>query len=105
MVEGMKPGSVIVDLAAESGGNCELTEPGRTIRHGSVTVDGPLNLASRAPIHASEMYARNVLNLLELMVGDEGLAINREDEVIAGCLLTHEGQVVHERTADALKSG
>jgi NAD(P) transhydrogenase subunit alpha len=105
MVEGMKPGSVIVDLAAESGGNCELTEPGRTIRHGSVTVDGPLNLASRAPIHASEMYARNVLNLLELMVGEEGLAINREDEVIAGCLLTHEGHVVHERTADALKSG
>jgi len=102
MVEGMQPGSVIVDLAAESGGNCALTQPGSTVTHGSVSVDGPLDLASRAPIHASEMYARNLLNLLDLMLGEEGLSIDREDEVIDGCLLTHEGNVVHERTAESL---
>jgi len=105
MVEDMKPGAVIIDLAAESGGNCELTEPGSTVRHGSVTIDGPLDLASRAPIHASEMYARNLLNLLDLILGEDGVKIDREDEVIAGCLLTHEGLVVHERTAEALQSG
>jgi NAD(P) transhydrogenase subunit alpha len=105
MVEGMEPGSVIVDLAAESGGNCELTEPGSMVTHGSVTIDGPLDLASRAPIHASEMYARNLMNLLDLMLGEEGLTIDREDDVIAGCLLTHEGSLVHERTAETLKSG
>lgn len=104
MVEAMKPGSVIVDLAAESGGNCELTQPGSTVRHVSVTIDGPLNLASLAPLHASEMYARNLINLLDLMLGEEGLNIDREDEVIAGCLLTHEGQVVHQRTAETLAS-
>lgn len=105
MVEAMAPGSVIVDLAAESGGNCELTQPGTTVNHGAVIVDGPLDLASRAPIHASEMYARNLINLLDLMINDEGLAIDREDDVIEGCLLTHEGSVVHERTAAALGSG
>jgi len=105
MVEGMKSGAVIVDLAAESGGNCELTEPGATVKHQGVTVDGPLDLASRAPIHASEMYAKNLLNLLELMLGEDGLNINREDEVVDGCLLTHEGNVVHQHTAEALKAG
>ena len=102
MVDGMQPGAVIVDLAAESGGNCELTEPGKTIMHHAVMVDGPLNLASGAAIHASEMYARNLLNLLDLMVSDEGLDIDREDEVIAGTLLTSGGQVVHAQTAEAL---
>lgn len=105
MVEGMEPGSVIVDLAAESGGNCELTEPGSALRHGGVTIDGPLDLASRAPIHASEMYARNLLNLLELIIGEDGVNIDRDDEVIDGCLLTHGGEVVHQRTAETLKSG
>ena len=104
MVEGMKAGAVIVDLAAESGGNCEITEPGSTVKHRGVTIDGPLDLASRAPIHASEMYARNVLNLLELMLGEDGLSINREDDVIEGCLLTHQGEVVHQRTAESLKT-
>ena len=102
MVEGMNPGSVIVDLSAESGGNCELTEPGSTIRHNGVIVDGPLNMASQAAIHASEMFAKNLLNLLELMVEEDQLKINREDEVVAGCLLTHEGRLVHEQTAKLL---
>ena len=104
MVEGMSPGSVIVDLSAESGGNCELTEPGSTIRHNGVVVDGPLNLASQAAIHASEMFAKNLLNLLELMVEEDQLKINREDEVVNGCLLTHEGALVHEQTAKLLGS-
>jgi len=104
MVEGMSPGAVIVDLSAESGGNCELTEPGRTVRHGGVTIDGPLNLASLAAIHASEMYSKNLLNLLELMVQEEKLVIDREDEVVAGCLLTHGGELVHESTAKLLST-
>ena len=102
MVDAMQPGSVIVDLAAESGGNCELTQPGGTIQRGAVIVDGPLDLASGAAIHASEMYARNLVNLLELMLGEDGLAIDLEDEVIAGTLLTHQGKVVHAQTAELL---
>jgi H+-translocating NAD(P) transhydrogenase subunit alpha len=104
MVEGMNSGAVIVDLAAESGGNCELTEPGRMVHHHGVTVDGPLNLASLAAIHASEMYTKNLLNLLELMVRDNQVSIDREDEVVAGCLLTHAGQLVHAGTAQLLAS-
>jgi NAD(P) transhydrogenase subunit alpha len=102
MVEGMNPGSVIVDLSAESGGNCELTEPGSTVRHGGVLVDGPLNLASQAALHASEMYAKNLMNLLELMVDEGQLNINREDEVVEGCLLTFGGELVHQNTAEQL---
>jgi NAD(P) transhydrogenase subunit alpha len=102
MVEGMSAGAVIVDLAAESGGNCELTEPGKTLRHNGVTIDGPLNLASMAAIHASEMYSKNLLNLLDLMVQDGQVSINRDDEVVAGCLLTHGGELVHAGMAKLL---
>ncbi len=83
MVEGMKPGSVIVDLAAETGGNCELTRPGETLEHGGVTVAGPLNLASMGAVHASEMYARNVLNFVSLFVKDGALAFDWDDELLA----------------------
>ena len=102
MVQGMMPGAVIVDLSAESGGNCVLTQPGKTVRHQGVTIDGPLNLASHAAIHASEMYAKNLLNLLDLMLKGEQVIINREDEVVDGCLLTHGGQLVHAATAKLL---
>ena len=102
MVADMAPGSVIVDLAAESGGNCELTDPGKTVVSNGVTVDGPLNLASQAPIHASEMYARNLVNLLDLMIAEESLNIDMEDEVIAGTMLTHKGKLVHQQTAKLL---
>jgi len=102
MVEGMAAGAVIVDLAAESGGNCDLTEPGKTVRPHGVTIDGPLNLASLAAIHASEMYCKNLLNLLDLMVQNGQININREDEVVAGCLLTHGGELVHAGTAKLL---
>ncbi len=100
MVEGMAPGSVIVDLAAESGGNCELTEPGTAIMRNGVLVDGPLNLASEGATHASEMYAHNLLGLLELVVEDEAVIIDSEDEVVAGALLTYKGELVHKETTE-----
>jgi NAD(P) transhydrogenase subunit alpha len=91
MVEQMKPGAVIVDLAADGGGNCELTAPGETIvRHG-VTILGPLNLAAQMPTHASQMYAKNVQAVLGLIVKDGALALNREDEIVKGMLVTAEG--------------
>ena len=83
MVAGMKPGSVIVDLAAETGGNCEATRPGETIEVGGVTVAGPLNLASMGAVHASEMYARNVYNFVALFLKGGGLAFDWNDELLA----------------------
>jgi NAD(P) transhydrogenase subunit alpha len=104
-VRKMKPGSVIVDLAAESGGNCELTEAGKTIvRHG-VTIVGPVNLASTMPDHASSLYARNVQALLKLMVGEDGeLKLDFEDEVLAGACITRDGEVVHEGAKASLEA-
>ncbi|MGH8073330.1 MAG: NAD(P) transhydrogenase subunit alpha [Lysobacter sp.] len=83
MVSGMKPGSVIVDLAAESGGNCEATRPGETLDIGGVTLAGPLNLASSGAVHASEMYARNVFNFASLLLRDGALAFDWDDELLA----------------------
>ena len=83
MVAGMKPGSVIVDLAAETGGNCESTRPGETVETGGVTVAGPLNLASMGAQHASEMYARNVYNFVSLLLKDGALAFDWDDELLA----------------------
>jgi proton-translocating NAD(P)+ transhydrogenase subunit alpha len=101
-VQGMKPGSVIVDLAAATGGNCELTEPGQTVEREGVTILGPLDLASEMPEHASQLYARNVLSLLELLVSDEGeLELNWEDEVLAGACITRDGEIVHEGAKQA----
>ena len=95
MVEQMLPGAVIIDLAAETGGNCELTEPGKTIHYHDKTIYGPLNLASSAATHASEMYAKNLLSLLSLLIVDGELKLDLNDEVVAGCLLTHGGAVIH----------
>jgi NAD(P) transhydrogenase subunit alpha len=93
MVSGMKPGSVIVDLAAETGGNCESTRPGETIDVDGVVVAGPLNLASMGALHASEMYARNVFNFLVLILDKEGqLKLDWDDELIAKTCLTHAGE-------------
>lgn len=83
MVAGMKPGSVLVDLAAETGGNCELTQPGETIDSHGVTIAGPLNLASQGAVHASEMYARNVLNFVSLFVKEGALTFDWSDELLA----------------------
>jgi H+-translocating NAD(P) transhydrogenase subunit alpha len=90
-VEGMKPGSVVVDLAGETGGNCELTEPGQTVvRHG-VTIASPLNLPASMPEHASELYAKNVISLLELLITDGVLAPDFDDEVVSASCVTREG--------------
>jgi NAD(P) transhydrogenase subunit alpha len=98
-VEQMAPGSVIVDLAAETGGNCELTQPGKVIDHNGVTIIGTLNLPSTLPIHASQMYAKNIQNLLALMVNKDGaLILNMDDDIVAGTVITHNGQVLHEGT-------
>ena len=95
-VRNMKPGSVIVDLAAETGGNCELTEPGETVVRDDVTIVGPVGLASSMADHASSLYARNVQALVELMVEDGELALDFEDEVLAGACITRDGEIVHE---------
>jgi H+-translocating NAD(P) transhydrogenase subunit alpha len=94
-VEGMKPGSVIVDLAGEAGGNCELTEPGEVVVRHDVTIVAPLNLPATMPEHASALYARNVQSLLELFLDDEGeLALDFDDEVVAGACVVREGEEV-----------
>jgi NAD(P) transhydrogenase subunit alpha len=94
-VQGMKPGSVVVDLAGEAGGNCELTRPGDVVVEHDVTIVSPLNLPATMPEHASQLYARNVQALLELMLDDEGnLAMDFDDEVIAGACVVREGEAV-----------
>ena len=100
-VRRMKPGSVIVDLAAETGGNCELTQPGQTVTRHEVTIVGPLNLPASMPDHASQLYAKNVQSLLELMVEDGELKLDFEDEVIAGACITRDGEIVHEGARQA----
>jgi NAD(P) transhydrogenase subunit alpha len=96
MVKDMQPGSLIIDLAAENGGNCTLTEPGGDIvRHG-VRILGPLNLPSTMPIHASQMYSKNIFNLLALLVTKDGqLSLNFDDEVVAGTCITRDGEIVN----------
>jgi H+-translocating NAD(P) transhydrogenase subunit alpha len=92
-VKGMRPGSVIVDLAGETGGNCELTEPGKTIVRHDVTIASPLNLPATMPEHASELYARNVQSLLELLLDDQGGLIEEsEDEVLVRSCITRESK-------------
>jgi proton-translocating NAD(P)+ transhydrogenase subunit alpha len=97
----MKPGSVVVDLAAEQGGNCELTEPGKTVTVHDVKVSGPLNVASTMAEHASQLYARNIESLLGLMVKDGKLELDFEDEVIAGACITRSGEIVNEAAKQA----
>ncbi|MEY4728900.1 MAG: hypothetical protein RL020_58 [Pseudomonadota bacterium] len=103
MVSRMKTGAVIVDLAAESGGNCELTQAGKTISAYGVTLHGPLNIASTMPVHASEMYAKNLLAILGLMIKDGELKPDWEDEVLKGSLYTHAGKIIHEATRKAVE--
>ena len=101
-VAGMKPGSVIVDLAGEAGGNCELAKPGETyVTDGGVTIATPLNVPSSMAEHASQLYGRNVLSLLELMTGENAaLELDFEDEVIAGACITRGGEIVHARAKE-----
>ena len=101
-VERMKAGSVIVDIAAESGGNCELTRAGETVVHNGVRIVGPVNLPAQLAYHASEMYARNLFNLLKPALTGGNLAIDWDDEVFAKSCLTHAGEIRHEATRSAL---
>ncbi|MGH2957292.1 MAG: Re/Si-specific NAD(P)(+) transhydrogenase subunit alpha [Solirubrobacterales bacterium] len=100
-VRSMAPGSVIVDLAAESGGNCELTELGRTVFENGVKVIGPANLPSEMARDASALYAKNLANLLELITDEGSLKLDFDDEVAAGACLTHESEIVNERAREA----
>ncbi|HEX5208286.1 MAG TPA: NAD(P) transhydrogenase subunit alpha [Steroidobacteraceae bacterium] len=103
VVERMRPGSVIVDIAAEQGGNCELTRPGELVTHQGVKVIGPLGLAAELAYNASEMYARNLLNFLKPAIQKGELAIDWSDEVFAKACLTHAGEIKHEPTAKAIE--
>ena len=93
MIEGMKPGAVVVDIAAESGGNCELTRAGARVEHGDVSILGPVNLAAGTPLHASEMIARNFANFAELLLREGALHPDFGDELIANSCLVHAGEV------------
>jgi NAD(P) transhydrogenase subunit alpha len=101
-VRNMQPGSVIIDLAGESGGNCELSKAGETVIENGVKIIAPLHLPSEMATHASQLYAKNVENLLKLLVSEEGtLNIDFDDEVVAGACLTHEGEIKNERAREA----
>jgi H+-translocating NAD(P) transhydrogenase subunit alpha len=107
MVEAMQPGSVIVDLAAERGGNCELTRPDEVVAHRGVTIIGPSNPASLVPYHASQMYSKNIITFLQHLLGKDGAAqaalpTNTDDEITRETLLTREGAVVHPRVRELL---
>ena len=101
-VEGMKAGSVIIDLAAEGGGNCEYTRPGESVQVGQVTIVGPLNVPSMLGEHASELYAKNQLNLIELFLKDGAIKLDWQDEVIAKTALTHAGEIKNEAARKAV---
>ena len=103
MVEKMAPGSVVVDIAAERGGNCELTRPGEVIETNGVRIFGPVNLPSAIPYHASQMYAKNIATFLKYLVNKEGnLVLNRDDEIVSETLVTYDGEVIHPRVRELL---
>jgi NAD(P) transhydrogenase subunit alpha len=106
VVKRMHPGSVIVDLAAEQGGNCELTEPGQVVEKHGITIIGRLNVPALVPVNASEVYARNVVHVLELLTDKEGaLKIDLEDEILAGSVVVHGGEVRMKGVAEAASAG
>lgn len=102
MVDQMKPGSVIVDLAAEQGGNCACTEPGKDVQWNGVTIIGPINLPSSTPVHASQLYAKNLTTLVQYLVKDNALQLNFEDDIISAACITHAGEIRNQRVRDAL---
>jgi len=104
MVAQMKPGSVIVDLAAEQGGNCACTEAGKDIIWNGVTIIGPINLPSSMPVHASQLYAKNVTSLMQLLIKDKALEINFGDDIVDAACVTHGGEIRNQRVKDALQT-
>jgi len=105
MVEQMAPGSVIVDLAATTGGNCELSKADEEVVHHGVTILAPTDLVSGVATHASQMYARNASAVLVHLLQEEGVVIDFEDEITAGLCITHQGRVVNERVSSMLEGG
>jgi NAD(P) transhydrogenase subunit alpha len=104
-VETMKPGSVIIDLAASTGGNCELTENDKTIQHKGVTIVGESNYPSQMPVDASRMFGKNVLNFLKLIIGEEGaLNLNFEDDIVKGTCITNKGELYNERVKSVIEN-
>ena len=103
MVEAMGPGSIIMDLASENGGNCELTKKDEIIDHDGVTIDGTSNIPGSMPVHASELYAKNITAFLTYMIKDGELQLDLEDEIISGAMYTHHGEITNEPTEEALK--
>ena len=103
MVNDMQPGSCIIDLAAENGGNCDLTKPGELIHHNGVTIDGRLNLPAQIPYHASQMLSKNISKLLTEITEEGKIKFDMENEIIKGCLVTHEGNIVHEMTKNIIE--
>lgn len=103
-VEAMRPGSLIVDLAAPAGGNCELTQPGLTIQVNGVTIVAPMNLPVTVPVHASQLYSRNISNFLQLILRDGAVSLDFNDEILAGSCVAHQGKIVNERVAKILTS-
>ncbi len=104
MIEAMKPGAVVVDLAAEQGGNCELTKVGEEVDAEGVKILGPINLPATVALDASNVYARNILHLVELLTSEEGLHLDPEDEIVAGALLTRDGEIRHSRVREQLSA-
>jgi H+-translocating NAD(P) transhydrogenase subunit alpha len=102
-VKAMQPGSVILDMAGEMGGNCEVTTPGETTVVHDVTIMSPFDLPTKMPFHASQMYAKNIATLLEHLAPDGALEFNMEDEITKGVVLTHDGEVLHGPTLEWMK--
>ena len=104
MVNGMKPGSVIMDLAAENGGNCELTKGGEIINYNGVMIDGTINLPSSMQVHASQLYAKNISSFVNYLIKEGQLNIDEEDEIISGAMFTHQGKITHKPTLEAINN-
>ncbi|MCY3556068.1 MAG: Re/Si-specific NAD(P)(+) transhydrogenase subunit alpha [Gemmatimonadetes bacterium] len=102
MIKSMNPGSVVIDLAAERGGNCEITEPGKTVVKHGVTLVGELNLPSTVPFHASQMYSNNIVNFLKLMINDGALDATVDDDIVQGATVTRDGEIVNELVRSVL---
>ncbi|SUZ56055.1 uncharacterized protein METZ01_LOCUS8909 [marine metagenome] len=102
MVNAMRPGSVIMDLAAENGGNCALTRKDQIVEHKQVTIDGTSNIPATMPVHASDLYAKNVTAFVTYMIKNGKLDLDLEDEIISGALFTHNGEITHEPTQEAV---
>ena len=102
MVEAMKPGSVIMDLAAENGGNCELTGKDKIVTVHDVIIDGTTNIPGTMPVHATQLYAKNITSFITYMIKDGELNLDMEDEIISGAMFTHNGEITHEATKAAL---